>query len=62
MTGLSNDANDDKPWLNDAAATPLPYSPDGLDTEDLRRLPNGDFAFGDEYSPSIGIVEHAAVT
>ena len=55
--GISNDANDDEPWLNDGAATPLPYHADGLDTEDLRRLPNGDFAFGDEYSPSLGIVD-----
>ena len=60
VTGISNDANDDTPWLDDSAATPLPYDPDGLDTEDLRRLPNGDFAFGDEYSPSVGIVDGAS--
>jgi alkaline phosphatase len=59
VTGLSNDANDDAPWLDDQATTQLPYDADGLDTEDLRRLPNGDYAFGDEYSPSVGIVDGA---
>ena len=59
VTGLSNDAADDTPWLNDSAATPLAYDPDGLDTEDVRRLPGGDFAFTDEYAPSVGIVDGA---
>src|SRR5262249_40566681 len=29
----------------------------GLDTEDVRRLPNGDLAFVEEYSPSAGIID-----
>jgi len=36
---------------------PLAYDPDGLDTEDVRRLPSGDFAFCEEYSPSVGIID-----
>jgi hypothetical protein len=57
VTGLSNGAADDKAWLDDAATMPLAYVPDGLDPEDLRRLPNGDFAFVEEYSASVGIVD-----
>ncbi|HEY2744834.1 MAG TPA: esterase-like activity of phytase family protein, partial [Polyangia bacterium] len=47
------------PFASDSAASALPYDPDGLDTEDLRRLPSGDFAFTDEYSPSVGIIDGA---
>ena len=57
ITGISNGSADDTPFLTDTAATPLAYDPDGLDTEDLRRLPSGDYAFTDEYSPSVGIVD-----
>jgi hypothetical protein len=57
VTGISNGSADDTPWLNDTATTPLPYDADGIDSEELRRLPSGDFAFCEEYSPSVGIID-----
>src|SRR5262249_17996073 len=57
VTGIPNDTNCDTPYLNAASNVPLPYNQEGLDTEDIRRLPNGDLAFAEEYSPSVGIID-----
>jgi alkaline phosphatase len=56
-TGISNDTNDDTPYATATATTPMPYVQSGLDTEDVRRLPNGDLAFCEEYGPSLGIID-----
>jgi len=57
VTGISNNEADDTPYLNQTATTALPYNENGLDTEDLTLLPNGDFLIVDEYAPSIFIVD-----
>ncbi len=57
VTGISNDGNDDVPYLTATAKTPLAYNQNGLDPEDLRRLPNGDFLIGEEYAPSVALVD-----
>lgn len=58
VTGIPNDANDglafDSPT---AAGSPLPYNENGLDTEDMQLLPNGDFLIVEEHSPSIVVVD-----
>ena len=59
VTGFPNTAHDDIAYATATSTTPLPDNQDGLDTEDLRRLPNGDFAFVEEYSTSMGIVDGA---
>lgn len=59
-TGLSNTAEDDTPWLNQTATTPLNYNESGVDTEDIQVLPNGDFLLVEEYSPSILVVDGAS--
>jgi len=57
VTGLSNTTADDISWLNQTATLPLAYNENGLDTEDIQVLPNGDFLLVEEYSPSILVVE-----
>lgn len=53
VTGLSNlPGIDEKPWTWDGLGE-LPYNQNGLDTEGLVRMRNGDFWAVDEYSPSI---------
>jgi hypothetical protein len=44
---------DDPPYAYDAVRR-LDYAQSGLDTEGLVRMPNGEFWFAEEYSPSIG--------
>lgn len=52
VTGLSNQAgHDEKPYAWDGRK-PLAYDPDGLDTEDIVRVPGG-FWLVDEYAPSL---------
>ncbi|WP_394825817.1 esterase-like activity of phytase family protein [Pendulispora albinea] len=57
VTGLPNRSADDVGYERADASAPLPYRQGGLDTEDIKRLPNGDLAFVDEYSPSAGILD-----
>ncbi|WP_327044931.1 esterase-like activity of phytase family protein [Microbispora sp. NBC_01189] len=53
MTGLSNQAgHDETPYTWDGR-TVLPFSPSGLDVEDLVRTRDGDFWLVDEYGPSL---------
>jgi len=61
VTGIPNDTNDGLAYDNPTAAvgSPLAYNVNGLDTEDLQVLPNGDFLVVDEHSPSIVVVEGA---
>jgi hypothetical protein len=37
----------------DTAGNPLPFDPEGLDTEALVRLNDGTFWLGEEYAPSL---------
>jgi len=53
VTGLSNLDVKDEPPYDDRAETLLPYNVNGLDTEGLVRLKNGEFWVAEEYSPSI---------
>ena len=53
MGGLSNLDVKDEPPYDYQAETQLPYNVNGLDTEGLVRLKNGDFWVAEEYSPSI---------
>ena len=50
--GLPNTSRDEIPW-DCHAKTPLPFDPNGLDTEDIVRTRRGDFWLAEEYSPSI---------
>ncbi|MFE7172706.1 esterase-like activity of phytase family protein, partial [Streptomyces sp. NPDC057616] len=53
VTGLSNQAGrDEAPYTYDAK-TPLPYNPNGLDTEGIVRAKDGSFWLVDEYGPSL---------
>ncbi|WP_425245670.1 esterase-like activity of phytase family protein [Streptomyces sp. NEAU-NA10] len=53
VTGLSNQAGrDEAPYTYDAR-TPLPYNPNGLDTEGVVRAADGSFWLVDEYGPSL---------
>ena len=59
VTGLPNGPLDDGPGyltLTTPVTEPLPYNPDGLDTEDIHTLPGGGFILVEEYSPSVVIV------
>lgn len=52
VTGLSNQAgHDEKPYAWDGEQA-LPYDPNGLDTEDIVKVPGG-FWLVDEYAPSL---------
>ncbi len=51
VTGLSNQpGRDEAPYAYDAS-TPLPYNPNGLDTEGIVRDRDGGFWLVDEYGP-----------
>ncbi|MFD3533423.1 esterase-like activity of phytase family protein [Streptomyces sp. NPDC058664] len=53
VTGLPNqEGRDEAPYTYDAS-TPLPYDPNGLDTEGLVRDRDGSFWLVDEYGPSL---------
>ncbi|MFI6033494.1 esterase-like activity of phytase family protein [Streptomyces sp. NPDC051315] len=53
VTGLSNqEGRDEAPYSHDAT-TPLPYNPNGLDTEGIVRAADGSFWLVDEYGPSL---------
>ncbi|MER5203781.1 esterase-like activity of phytase family protein [Streptomyces sp. NPDC002825] len=53
VTGLPNQpGRDEAPYTFDAS-TPLPYNPNGLDTEGLVRDRDGSFWLVDEYGPSL---------
>ncbi len=52
VTGLSNQARDEKPY-DYAAQNTFELNPSGLDTEGLVRTASGDFWLVDEYSPSL---------
>jgi hypothetical protein len=53
VTGLPNQqARDEAPYSYDAQ-TPLPYNPNGLDTEGIVRSKDGSFWLVDEYGPSL---------
>ncbi|MFI5801939.1 esterase-like activity of phytase family protein [Streptomyces sp. NPDC051561] len=53
VTGLPNQAGRDEAPYNHNATTPLPYNPNGLDTEGLVRDRDGSFWLVDEYGPSL---------
>ncbi|MFF9572419.1 esterase-like activity of phytase family protein [Streptomyces sp. NPDC014685] len=53
VTGLPNQSSrDEAPYTYDAG-TPLPYDPNGLDTEGIVRAADGTFWLVDEYGPSL---------
>lgn len=53
VTGLPNqEGRDEAPYSYDAR-TPLPYDPNGLDTEGIVRAADGSFWLVDEYGPSL---------
>ncbi|MFC7304613.1 esterase-like activity of phytase family protein [Streptomyces monticola] len=53
VTGLPNQrSRDEAPYSYDAK-TPLPYDPNGLDTEGIVRAADGSFWLVDEYGPSL---------
>ncbi len=56
-TGICNDTNDEVPYLTATSTTPLPYDQDGLDPEDVRKLPSGDFLISEEYATSIALID-----
>ncbi|MFJ9823858.1 esterase-like activity of phytase family protein [Streptomyces sp. NPDC101160] len=53
VTGLPNQPGRDEAPYDYAAATPLAYDPNGLDTEGLVRDRDGSFWLADEYGPSL---------
>ncbi|USQ86815.1 esterase-like activity of phytase family protein [Streptomyces phaeoluteigriseus] len=53
VTGLPNQAGRDEAAYSYDARTPLPYNPDGLDTEGIVRAADGSFWLVDEYGPSL---------
>ncbi|MEU2560762.1 esterase-like activity of phytase family protein [Streptomyces longispororuber] len=53
VTGLPNqEGRDEAPYSYDATK-PLPYDPNGLDTEGIVRADDGSFWLADEYGPSL---------
>ena len=60
VTGLPNLPTDEVAYVSAASMTALADNQDGLDPEDVRRLPSGDFAISEEYSPSVAIVDHTS--
>nr|WP_205751919.1 esterase-like activity of phytase family protein [Cryptosporangium phraense] len=53
VTGLPNQKTHDEAPYDYAAATPLNYDPEGLDTEGIVRAKDGSFWLADEYGPSL---------
>lgn len=53
VTGLANQADRDEAPYSYDASTPLPYNPNGLDTEGIVRSADGSFWLVDEYGPSL---------
>ncbi|MFJ5773861.1 esterase-like activity of phytase family protein [Streptomyces sp. NPDC093094] len=53
VTGLPDQAGRDEAPYSYDASTPLPYDPDGLDTEGIVRAADGSFWLVDEYGPSL---------
>ena len=56
VSGISNEARDDTPFLNADSRTALAFNPNGMDTEALQRLPDGKWLIAEEYSPSITVL------
>ncbi|MBM7788165.1 esterase-like activity of phytase family protein [Tenggerimyces flavus] len=53
VTGMSNQlTHDESPYTYDAS-TPLPFNPNGVDTEGLVVAPDGSFWLVEEYNPSL---------
>lgn len=57
VTGIPNSATEDSVPLANAAGTPLPYNPNGMDVEDIHTLPGGGYIVVEEYSPSVVIID-----
>lgn len=53
VTGVSNQAGRDEAPYSFDAQTPLPYNPNGVDTEGIVRAADGSFWLVDEYGPSL---------
>ncbi|MEU1365268.1 esterase-like activity of phytase family protein [Streptomyces sp. NPDC005803] len=53
VSGLPNQAGRDEAPYSYDARTPLPYDPNGLDTEGIVRAADGSFWLADEYGPSL---------
>ncbi len=56
LTGLNNSPDEESGFASPMAAQPLPPNPSGIDPESIRCLPDGKFILGEEYSPSIFVV------
>ncbi|MEO6118134.1 MAG: esterase-like activity of phytase family protein [Methylotenera sp.] len=56
VTGISNNKEDESPYLGDASS-PMGFNPNGLDTEAMQLLPDGNFIIAEEYGPSIVVVD-----
>ena len=56
VTGISNEARDDVPFLNADSRAALTFNPNGLDTEALQRLPDGKWIIAEEYSSSLAVL------
>lgn len=56
VTGISNNKDDELPYAQDGGF-PIPFNPNGLDTEAMQLLPNGQFLVAEEYGPSIAVVD-----
>lgn len=56
LTGLSNEAGEERLYESAAATAPLPFDPNGVDPEAIRVLPDGKFLLAEEYGPSVLLV------
>lgn len=55
VTGLSNNKDDETAYPSNTGAS-LPFNPEGLDSEALQLLPDGNFLIAEEYGPSVAVV------
>jgi len=58
-TGLPNTADDDVAYTATSGGAVIPDNQNGLDTEDIRKLPGGDLLICDEHSPSVAVIDGA---
>jgi hypothetical protein len=55
ITGLPNGKGDE--LALDVSGKVLPFNPSGMDVEAMQLLPDGGFLVGEEYSPSVAVID-----
>jgi hypothetical protein len=56
VTGISNNKSDETPYSSETSPS-MAFNANGLDTEAMQLLPNGNFIVSEEYGPSVAVLD-----